>query len=102
MSDFVTVAQWSDLKNGSAIKVALAGRLLAIFRDNDQLFVLDDECPHKGGPLSSGWIEHGHVYCPLHGWKFELGTGACETNCDKPAKTYPARVLNGEVQVQIG
>ncbi|MBI4260419.1 MAG: aromatic ring-hydroxylating dioxygenase subunit alpha [Actinobacteria bacterium] len=35
-----------------------------------------DECPHRAGRLSQGWIEDGALVCPYHGWRFD-GTGRC-------------------------
>ncbi len=46
---------------------------IAIFRAaDDQVFALDDRCPHKGGPLSQGLIYGKRVACPLHNWQIEL------------------------------
>ena len=35
-------------------------------------------CPHALGDLSKGEVVDGHVICPLHGWEFNLKTGACK------------------------
>jgi len=39
-------------------------------------------CPHQGGDLSCGWIDHGRfLTCPRHGWQFDLlRDGQCTTN----------------------
>jgi UDP-MurNAc hydroxylase len=56
-------------------------------------------CPHQGGDLSCGWIEHGRfLTCPRHRWQFDLLQGGkCTTNatdigaiCLEP-KTSPVR-----------
>lgn len=39
--------------------------------------VLDDRCPHDGGPLSDGWLEGDRVVCARHQWEFDAGTGRC-------------------------
>ena len=41
-----------------------------------------------GGQLSAGWIEKGAVVCPLHGYKFDLTSGACATNAKLKAKIF--------------
>lgn len=49
---------------------------VAIFRTaQDELFALEDRCPHKGGPLSQGIVFGRRVACPLHGWTVELADG---------------------------
>ena len=39
-------------------------------------------CPHQGGDLSCGWIDHGRfLTCPRHRWQFDLlQGGSCTTN----------------------
>lgn len=49
---------------------------VAIFRNaDDEVFALEDRCPHKGGPLSQGIVHGRDVTCPLHGWKIGLDNG---------------------------
>ena len=49
---------------------------LAVFRTGeDEVFALDDRCPHKGGPLSQGIVHGRAVTCPLHNWVISLETG---------------------------
>jgi len=43
---------------------------------HDSVHAAIDECPHRAGRLSQGWIEEGALVCPYHGWKFD-STGAC-------------------------
>jgi nitrite reductase/ring-hydroxylating ferredoxin subunit len=35
-----------------------------------------------------GWLEGDEVVCPLHGYKFDLKTGACSTNAKLKAKVF--------------
>ena len=49
---------------------------VAVFRTaGDQIFALDDKCPHKGGPLSQGIVAGVSVTCPLHNWVIGLEDG---------------------------
>lgn len=65
----------SQIREGSSRTVSAFGRTIAVFRDQGALKAIDDECPHRGGPLNLGEIEDGAVICPLHGWCFDLTTG---------------------------
>ncbi len=102
MDEFVTVALLSELETKRALKVTLEGRDIAVLQVEGEIYALDDRCPHKGGPLSAGWVEDGAVFCPLHGWKFNLKTGACETNCERPIQTHEVRIRENEVQIRCG
>ncbi|MDV6951320.1 nitrite reductase small subunit NirD [Pseudomonas aeruginosa] len=71
---------------------------IAIFRaTDDQVFALDDRCPHKGGPLSQGLIYGKRVACPLHNWQIELESGEAVAPDQGCAHRHPVRVENGRV-----
>ena len=71
---------------------------IAIFRAaDDQVFALDDRCPHKGGPLSQGLIYGKRVACPLHNWQIELESGEAVAPDQGRAHRHPVRVENGRV-----
>ena len=49
---------------------------IALFRTADnEVFALNDKCPHKGGRLSQGIVFGKTVACPLHGWNIGLEDG---------------------------
>ncbi|MCD2760222.1 nitrite reductase small subunit NirD [Pseudomonas aeruginosa] len=71
---------------------------IAIFRaSDDQVFALDDRCPHKGGPLSQGLIYGKRVACSLHNWQIELESGEAVAPDQGCAHRHPVRVENGRV-----
>ncbi|MBG4340623.1 nitrite reductase small subunit NirD [Pseudomonas aeruginosa] len=71
---------------------------IAIFRAaDDQVFALDDRCPHKGGPLSQGLIYGKRVACPLHNWQIDLESGEAVAPDQGCAHRHPVRVENGRV-----
>lgn len=99
MSDYLTVANTSEIPADCGISVRLQGCEFAVFNLDGQFYVLDGSCPHRGGPLGAGTIEDGGVYCPLHGWKFDVRTGAGIDHPGKPVKSWPVRVENGKIQI---
>ena len=101
MSKFFSVATVDSLLPGQGRTVELKGRRFAVFNLDGQFHAIDDTCPHRGGPLGAGVLEEGRVFCPLHGWSFDLKSGACHNNPERPVKSYQVRVENGEVQILI-
>jgi len=99
MSEFVSVADVASLPPGQGRTVHLRGREFALWNLDGEFYCIDDQCPHRGGPLGAGTLENGEVCCPLHGWGFDVRTGACSTRPDRPVKTYLTRVVGTEVQV---
>ncbi|PTS84279.1 nitrite reductase (NAD(P)H) small subunit [Pseudomonas sp. HMWF032] len=71
---------------------------IALFRTSaDEVFALDDRCPHKGGPLSQGLIYGKRVACPLHNWQIELESGSAVAPDVGCAHRHDAKVENGRV-----
>lgn len=75
---------------------------IAIFRtSDDQIFALDDRCPHKGGPLSQGLIYGKRVACPLHNWQIELESGEAVAPDQGCAHRHEAKVEAGRVLLAL-
>lgn len=76
------VGRLEDCPEGASEHV-VAKRIVAIFRQGEQLTALDGICPHQGGPLGQGALSQGtaaadspcYVTCPWHGWQFDVTTG---------------------------
>ncbi|MGO4715035.1 nitrite reductase small subunit NirD [Bradyrhizobium sp. 2TAF24] len=75
---------------------------IALFRtENDEVFALDDHCPHKGGPLSQGIVHNRRVTCPLHNFVIELTSGQAVAPDEGCTRSHPAKVENGRVWLSI-
>ncbi len=72
---FQTVAHLSDLREGEGHVVQYAGVDVALFRLGEEVFAVENTCPHQGASLAEGWLEGDRVVCPWHAWCFELRTG---------------------------
>jgi nitrite reductase/ring-hydroxylating ferredoxin subunit len=90
-----SLCDFSDLTEGMGKPVSVDGYDLAVFLQNGQVFVMDERCPHAGGAMSAGWIDDGCAVCPLHGWAFDVKTGALRDGfSDEPMlKVYPSRIV---------
>jgi nitrite reductase (NADH) small subunit/3-phenylpropionate/trans-cinnamate dioxygenase ferredoxin subunit len=99
---FVKVATVQEVPPGTAKQVQIDGRTLAVFNVNGSFHVLDDTCPHRGGPLSEGDLEGQEVICPWHGARFDVTSGA---HLCPPARSdvacYKVQVAGDEVQADL-
>lgn len=82
---------------GSRVVAGPKGDIAIFLAADDQVFALDDRCPHKGGPLSQGLIYGKRVACPLHNWQIELESGEAVAPDQGCAHRHPVRVENGRV-----
>ena len=75
---------------------------IAVFRNaEDEVFALQDKCPHKGGPLSQGIVHGRKVTCPLHSWNVELADGCAVAPDQGCTRSFPVKVEAGEVFVHL-
>lgn len=102
MSNWTRIGHLDEIPMPGA-RVVKAGELaIAVFRAaGDNVFALEDRCPHKGGPLSQGIVHGGRVSCPLHDWAIDLAAGAAvapDTGC---VRSFPVRVSAGIIEIDL-
>ena len=98
MTEHVDIAALADIPRQGARVVKTPIGCIAIFRTaTDEVFAIEDRCPHKGGPLSEGIVHGAQVTCPLHGMVFDLATGLAQGADEGRVATYAARVEGGRV-----
>jgi nitrite reductase/ring-hydroxylating ferredoxin subunit len=101
-SGWVRVARRSDLAAGEVLGVEAAGKPLALYDADGQIFATDNICTHAYARLSDGWLDGTVIECPLHAARFDIRTGKV---LDPPAvhdlKTYPVRLLGEDIEVRI-
>ena len=92
----------ADVHRAGARVVTAGSASIAVFRTGtDEVFALNDRCPHKGGPLSQGIVFGRRVACPLHNWAIELESGNAVAPDEGCAGTWPAKVEAGEVWLRV-
>ena len=100
MATLVSVCATADVAPGTGKTVSVEGRELAVFNVDGTFHVLDNECPHRGGPLGEGELEGCLLTCPWHAWQFDVRTGESVTDDSKVA-VYPCTVEGGRVLVSL-
>jgi len=88
-------------QRGARVVKTTAG-CIALFRTiDDEVFALDDECPHKKGPLSQGIVHGKSVTCPLHNWVISFESGEAQGADQGQARTRTVRIVEGMVQLAL-
>lgn len=95
------VGPLAAVPRGEGRVFVVGGHRMAVFRTHaDGVFATQELCPHLGGPLADGLIDGGTVICPLHDRTYDLRSGdGVNTECR--VQTYPARVEDGVIMVQM-
>ena len=86
---------------GGVAEAEVEGKALCVANVAGQLSVLDNECPHRGGPLGQGWIEGDCVVCPWHSWMFHLKTGEAEYPQGERVRAFALHVNGDDVMVDV-
>lgn len=100
MATLVPVCATADVAPGTGKTVSVQGKELAVFNVDGTFHVLDNECPHRGGPLGEGELEGCLLTCPWHAWQFDVRTGESVTDDSKVA-AHPCTVEGGQVLVSL-
>lgn len=92
----VRICAVDDVAEGSPHVAEVDDELIAVFYADGAYFAVNNVCPHQGGPLAKGKVEEQCVYCPWHGWQFDLETGE-HVHGLKTATTYDITLEDGEI-----
>jgi nitrite reductase/ring-hydroxylating ferredoxin subunit len=102
--------------NGRQV-VKVGTRKILLVNHENQLYAVDNTCPHLKMPMKNGKItEDGAIVCPIHRSAFDLGTGEVKDWCpwppgvgkvlsmisqQKTLPVFPVRVEEGSIWVDI-
>lgn len=99
----IQIGTLADLPEGKGRAFTVAGRRVAVFRAEDQLYAIDDTCSHGHASLSLGEFDPDElcVECPLHGSLFDVRTGHPRTlPAFEPVAAYRAYAEGDAVFVE--
>ena len=101
MSDFVTVAKTSDIRQGRGKAFTVNGKRIAVFNaDDENFYALNNACAHALGPLARGRVRNGAVICPVHSYAYDVTNGRCHTDERLRVRSYEVLVEDGEIKVK--
>jgi len=102
MSEFVKVAQLSEIPLGQSKLIEVDAVRVALFNLEGEIHAIEDVCTHDGGPLVEGEVVDGcQVVCPRHGARFDIRTGAALSfPAFQATNTYSVRIENDEVWIE--
>jgi nitrite reductase (NADH) small subunit len=99
---FVRAAKKDEVPPGTIREFQLDGKTVALANVGGKLFVINNTCLHRGGPLGEGDLKGQIVTCPWHGWQYDVTTGKLATNPGVGVETYPVEVRGDDIFVDIG
>lgn len=100
-SNFVKVADLTDVPEGTPKAVKVEGRSIALFQHQGRVYATDNQCPHMGYPLTRGRVRNGVLTCDWHGWSYDMAGGGCFTGGCDDLDTFPIDVRDGAIYINV-
>jgi 3-phenylpropionate/trans-cinnamate dioxygenase ferredoxin subunit len=99
---FVRACSVAEVPAGSAVRVEVDGLDVAIVRDGDDFYAIEDECSHAAVALSEGDIEGCEIECWMHGSRFDLRTGKpLGPPATEPVPVFAVQITGDDVLIDL-
>ncbi len=101
-SDWKDVGAISEVPaEGARVVETSFGRIAVIRTASDEIFAIEDKCPHLGGPLSQGIVHGARVTCPLHNMVIDLASGGVVGPDDGCVLTVPVKIEGERILLNV-
>ena len=95
---FVRACSLDEVPTDEALGVTMGPYDVAIARNGDEFFAIQDLCSHANVALSEGEVADCTVECWLHGSRFDLRTGKpTGLPATEPVATFPIEVRDDSI-----
>lgn len=103
MARFVLIGRVDEAPENGNKAFEVEGRSILMCRTPLGVFAIANQCTHAESPLEGGRQRGASIFCPLHGARFDLRTGATAGQLTQtPVQTYPVEVRDEAVYVDLG
>lgn len=97
---WIDAAATGDVPADDVIGVDVAGRSIALYQVDGEIFATDNLCTHGNARLCDGFLEGHEIECPLHQGKFDIRNGkAMCAPLTEDVRTYPVKIEGSRVFV---
>jgi nitrite reductase/ring-hydroxylating ferredoxin subunit len=97
----VRAASLADLRASGRLVVHVDRHTLCLFADGDEVYAVDNRCPHMGFPLHRGTLCDGILTCHWHHARFDLSTGGTFDQWADDLRRFPVEVRGDDVLVDL-
>ena len=100
---FERACSLDEFREGEAIGAKVGDQEIAVAKDGDEIFAVEDICSHAAVALSEGDVEGCTVECWLHGSRFDLRTGKpTGLPATEPVPVFPTQISGDDVLIDLG
>jgi nitrite reductase/ring-hydroxylating ferredoxin subunit len=95
-------ASLAELRAAGRQVVHLEGHVVCLFAECEEVYAVDNRCPHMGFPLHRGTVCDGILTCHWHHARFDLATGGTFDQFADELTRFPVTVEGDDVLVDVG
>jgi 3-phenylpropionate/trans-cinnamate dioxygenase ferredoxin component len=102
--EFFPLERAGSLHDGYLKTFVAGGRDVVLVQQGGVPAILEGICPHAGHPFSDSRVIGSDVRCDMHGYRFDLRTGACTYYTEGPCRAlrvYAMAVRDGFIGVLL-
>ena len=97
----VRAASLEELRAAGRLVVHLDRHTLCLFAEGEEVYAVDNRCPHMGFPLHRGTVCDGILTCHWHHARFDLATGGTFDQFADELRRFPVAVDGDDVLVDL-
>jgi nitrite reductase/ring-hydroxylating ferredoxin subunit len=97
----VRAASLAELRTSGRLVVHADRHTLCLFADGDQVYAVDNRCPHMGFPLHRGTLCDGMLTCHWHHARFDLSTGGTFDQWADDLRRFPVELRGDDVLLDL-
>jgi nitrite reductase/ring-hydroxylating ferredoxin subunit len=94
-------ASLEELRAKGRLVVGLNGQTICLLAEGDDVFAVDNRCPHMGFPLHRGTVSDGILTCHWHHARFDLCTGGTFDQFADELRRFPVEIEGDDVYVDL-
>jgi nitrite reductase/ring-hydroxylating ferredoxin subunit len=97
----VRAGSLTELRAAGRLVVHLDGHVLCLFAEGEEVYAVDNRCPHMGFPLHRGTVCDGILTCHWHHARFDLATGGTFDQFADELRRFPTSLDGDDVLVDL-
>lgn len=98
-TEFVKVARKAEIPSGKMLAVKAGEFEIVLYNVDGVLHATRDSCTHQNHPLSKGELRGKYIKCSLHGWEYDVTSGAYQGNPGICVGRFPVKLEGDDVYV---
>src|SRR5204863_9774365 len=97
----VRAASLAELRASGRLVVHVDRHTICLFANGNDVYAVDNRCPHMGFPLHRGTLCNGILTCHWHHARFDLSTGGTFDQWADDLRRFPVAVRGDDVLLDL-